>query len=66
MVKGVFRQQNTSSEPLLDPILFLHDTRTYQDGDKYSVFRWEIKRGGGERDWINEWMICNARHTRRR
>lgn len=39
MVKGVFRQQNTSSEPLLDPILFVHDTRTYQDGDKYSVFR---------------------------
>lgn len=33
MVKGVFRQQNTSSEPLLDPILFVHDTRTYQDGD---------------------------------
>lgn len=48
MVKGVFRQQNTSSEHRLDPKNFAHDIRADRDGDKYSVLRSEINREGWE------------------
>lgn len=62
-VKGACRQPNSSTEPVLDPIIFAHETRAYQDEDKYSVFRWEFKRGGGERGKCNEWMERHVRST---
>lgn len=64
-VKGAFRQPNTSTEPVLHPIISAHETRPYQDEEKYSVFRWEFKRGGGERGKCNEWMARHMRRTRR-
>lgn len=65
-VKVAFRQPNTSTEPVLDPIFFAHETRAYQDGDKYSVLRWAFERGGDKRGQFNEWMARNLRRTRPR